>query len=188
MVHVGDSFANPVTRERFEWRATNASTGGAYCEFDLHLGAGAKLAAAHRHPNQVESFSLLSGSLQMKLDGQRRTVDAGEEVVVPGGSAHSWGNVSDEPAHVLVRLTPSILIDEYFEAFCRIAESGQANKAGLPRNPLQLAVLLDRHRAEFALPSPVAQALAGPAVRVLAVVGRAAGFRPDGTRVRPDRA
>lgn len=112
MVHVGDSFANPVTREQFEWRATNASTGGECCEFDLHLGAGAKLAAAHRHPNQVESFFLLSGSLQMKLDGQRRTVTPGEEVVVPGGSAHSWGNVSDEPAHVLVRLTPSILIDE----------------------------------------------------------------------------
>lgn len=184
MVQIDDSFENPVTRERFVWRATTASTAGEYCEFDLHLDAGAKLAAAHRHPRQVESFSLLSGSLEMKLAGKHRTVTAGEEVVVPGRSAHSWGNVSDEPAHVLVRLTPSIKIDEYFEAFCRIAASGQANKAGLPKNPLQLAVLLDRHRDEFELPSPFAQALAGPAVRVLAVVGRAAGFRPDGTRAR----
>lgn len=185
MIQIGDSFENPVTRERFVWRATTASTAGEYCEFDLHLGPGAKLAAAHRHPGQVESFSLLSGELQLKLDGQRRTLTAGEEVVVPGGAAHSWGNVADEPAHVLVRLTPSAMIDEYFEAFCRIASSGRANKAGLPRNPLQFAVLLDRHRDEFALPSPFAQALAGPAVRVLAVVGRAAGYRADGTRGRP---
>lgn len=184
VVGIGDSFDNPVTRERFEWRATTASTAGEYCEFDLHLAAGAKLAAAHRHPKQVESFSLLSGTLEMRLGGQHRTVAAGEEVVVPGGTAHSWGNVSDESAHVLVRLTPSIKIDEYFEAFCRIAASGGANKAGLPKNPLQLAVLLDRHSDEFQLPSPFAQALAGPAVRVLAIVGRAAGFRPDGTRAR----
>ena len=185
MVHIGDSFENPITRELFVWRATSASTAGEYCEFDLHLGAGATLAAAHRHPSQVESFSLLRGSLEMKLAGQRRTLMAGEEVVVPGGVAHSWGNVADEPAHVLVRLTPSIKIDEYFEAFCRIAASGQANKVGLPKNPLQLAVLLDRHRDEFALPSRLAQALAGPSIRVIAGVGRAAGFRSDGTRARP---
>lgn len=188
MIHIGDSFENPVTRERFVWRATTSSTGGQYCEFDLHLGPGAKLAAAHRHPGQLESFSLLSGSLQMKVAGQRRSVLAGEDVVVPAGTAHSWGNVADTPAHVLVRLTPSLLIDEYFQAFCRIASSGQANKRGLPKNPLQFAVLLDRHRDEFALPSAFAQALAGPAVRVLAVLGRAAGFRPDGTRARPVRS
>ena len=49
MVQIGDSFENPITKERFVWRATAASTGGEYCEFDLHLGPGATLAAAHRH-------------------------------------------------------------------------------------------------------------------------------------------
>lgn len=187
MVRVGDSFENPVTRERFTWRATASSTGGKYCEFDLHLGPGAKLAAAHRHPGQIETFSLLSGSLEMKVDGQRRTVTAGEDVVIARGSAHAWGNTSDEPADVLVRLTPSLLADQYFEAFCRIATDGRANKLGLPKNPLQFAVLLDRHLDEFALPSPVANALVSPALRALAVVGRAAGFRPDGTRTRNRR-
>lgn len=184
MVQVGESFENPVTRERFVWRATAGSTGGEYCEFDLHLGPGAKLAAAHRHPGQLETFSLLSGVVEMKVAGQRRAVSAGEEVAVPMGAAHAWGNTSDEPAHVVVRLTPSYLIEEYFEAFCRIASEGRANKLGLPRNPLQFAVLIDQHLDEFALPSPLAQAVAAPAIRALAVVGRAAGFRPDGTRDR----
>jgi len=184
VVQIGDSFENPVTKERFVWRATTSSTGGDYCEFDLHLGAGAKLAAAHRHPGQLETFSLISGALEMQLAGQRRSVAAGDEVVVPGGMAHAWGNVADEPAHVVVGLTPSLMIDEYFEAFCRIASNGQANRLGLPKNPLQFAVLIDRHRDEFALPSPVAQAFAGPALRALAVIGRAAGFRSDGTRER----
>lgn len=187
MVAIGDNFENPVTRERFVWRATAASTGGQYCEFDLHLGPGAKLAAPHRHPGQLETFSLLAGTLETKVAGHRRTLDTGEDVAVPMGTAHAWGNTSDEPAHVLVRLTPSYLIEEYFEAFCRIASEGRANKLGLPKNPLQFAVLIERHLDEFALPSPLAQAVAGPALRALAVVGRAAGFRADGTRVRPGR-
>ncbi len=184
MVDVGDSFSNPVTRERFVFRATSASTGGAYCEFGLHLGGGATLAAAHSHPGQIESFALLSGDLAMTVGRERRSVTAGEEVVVPAGTGHAWGNVSDQPAHVLVRLTPAKLIEDYFEAFCRIAERGDANSRGLPRNPLQFAVLLDAHRDAFALPSPLAQTLAGPALRVAAALGRAAGFRPDGTRAR----
>src|SRR5689334_875725 len=110
-------------------RATAASTGGQYCEFDLHLA----------------------------------------------------------PAHALVRLTPSCLVDEYFAALCRVASSGRANRLGLPRIPLQFAVVFDRHRDEVALASPLAQSLASPAVRALAVLGRAAGFRPDGSRSRSDR-
>jgi mannose-6-phosphate isomerase-like protein (cupin superfamily) len=184
MVDVGDSVENPVTRERFVFRATAASTQGEYCEFDLHLGGGATLAAAHAHPKQIETFTLLSGTLTMKVGRDRRSVFPGDEIVVPAGTGHSWGNVTDEPAHVLVRLTPSYLADAYFEAFCRIASRGDANSRGLPKNPLQFAVLIDAHREEFALPSPLAQAVAGPAMRVVAALGRAAGFRPDGTRIR----
>jgi mannose-6-phosphate isomerase-like protein (cupin superfamily) len=188
VVDIGDSFSNPVTRERFVMRATSASTDGQYCEFDLHLGGGATLAAAHAHPGQIESFSLLSGNLNMQLGRLRRDVEAGEEIVVPAGTGHAWGNVTNEPAHVVVRLTPAHLIDEYFEAFCLIASSGGANSRGLPKNPLQFAVLIDAHRDAFALPSPLAQAVAGPALRVVAAFGRAAGFRPDGTRKRRSAA
>ena len=184
---VGSTFENPVTGERFVMRATAASTGGRYCEFDLHLAPGAKVAAPHRHPGKLETFSLLSGALEMAMAGQRRRVEAGEDVAVPIGVPHTWGNTSEEPAHALVRLTPSYLVDEYFAALCRVASSGRANRLGLPRNPLQFAVVFDRHRDEVALASPLAQSLAGPVVRALAVLGRAAGFRPDGSRSRSDR-
>ncbi len=184
MVAVGDSFANPVTGERFVWRATAGSTGGEYCEFDLHMDGGAKLAAPHRHPGQLEAFSVLAGRLHSTVDGQQRVLETGEEFVVPVDTAHTWGNPSDEPAVVRVRLTPSKLAEDFFAAFCRVATDGRANKAGLPKNPLQFAVLADAHRDEFAFASPVAQLAAAPVLRLLAVVGRQAGFRPDGTRQR----
>ena len=182
MVRTGESMENPVSGERFVWRATAASTAGEYCEFDLFLAPGARIAAAHRHPSQLETFSVLGGTLEMTIAGQRRTVPAGGEAVVPPATAHALGNPGDEPAHAIVRITPSHQIEEFFAAFCRIASSGRLNKAGLPKNPLQFAVLADQHRAELQLPSPLAQAVAGPAARALAVIGRAAGFRPDGTR------
>jgi quercetin dioxygenase-like cupin family protein len=184
VVQVGEIMENPVSGERFVWRATTASTGGEYCEFDLFLAPGARIAAAHRHPSQLETFSVLSGTLEMKIAGQRRIVPAGEEAAVPAAPAHALGNPGDEPAHAVVRITPSYVIDEFFAAFCRMAGSGLLNKAGLPRNPLRFAVLADQHRAELQLPSPLAQAVAGPAARALAVIGRAAGFQPDGTRAR----
>jgi quercetin dioxygenase-like cupin family protein len=173
---------NPVSGERFVWRATSDSTGGQYCEFDLFLAPGARIAAAHRHPTQLETFSVVSGTLAMTIGGQRRTVPAGEEAAVPAATAHALGNPGEEPAHAVCRVTPSYRLDEFFEAFCRLANSGQLNKAGLPRNPLQFAVLADQHRAELQLPSPLAQAVLGPTSRALAVIGRAAGFQPDGTR------
>jgi quercetin dioxygenase-like cupin family protein len=182
VVQVGEIMENPASGERFVWRATAASTGGEYCEFDLFLAPGARIAAAHRHPSQLETFSVLSGTLEMHIGGRQRVVPTGEEAAVPAATEHALGNPSDEPAHVVCRITPSYLIDEFFEAFCGIANRGELNKAGLPRNPLQFAVLADYHRAELQLPSPLAQALLGPTSRVLAVIGRAAGFRPDGTR------
>jgi quercetin dioxygenase-like cupin family protein len=135
VVAVGDTFENPVTRERFVFLATAGSTGGEYCEFDLHLSPGAKLAAAHRHPGQLEAFSVLSGTLQSRVDGQSRVVGTGEELVVPVGAAHTWGNPGDQPAHVRVRLTPSTLADEYFAAFCRIATEGRGEQGRPAEEP-----------------------------------------------------
>jgi hypothetical protein len=123
----------------------------------------------------------------MAVAGQHRRVEAGDDVAVPIGAPHTWGKTSAEPAHALVRLTPSCLVDEFFAALCRVASSGRANRLGLPRNPLQFAVVFDRHRDEIALASPLAQSFATPAVRALAVLGRAAGFRADGSRSRSGR-
>jgi quercetin dioxygenase-like cupin family protein len=130
MVQVGDSMENPASGERFVWRATAASTGGEYCEFDLFLAPGAKIAAAHRHPSQLETFSVLSGTMEMQIAGQRRVVPAGEEVAVPAATAHALGNPSEEPAHVICRIIPAYLLEEFFEAFCGIANRGELTRPG----------------------------------------------------------
>jgi hypothetical protein len=95
--------------------------------------------------------------------------------VIPPGTAHSWGNAAPGPSHVLVRLAPALDIEDFFEAFCAVAASGEAAASGLPRNPLLLAALLDGYREEFAFPSPVMRLLLTPVLRLCAVIARRSG-------------
>ena len=127
---------------------------------------------------------MLAGRLHSTVDGQQRVLETGEEFVVPVNAAHTWGNPTDEPAVVRVRLTPSKLAEEFFAAFCRVATDGGANRAGLPKNPLQFAVLADAHRDEFAFASPFAEL----AARRCCGCWRSSGGRPASDPTAPGSA
>lgn len=172
MVSVGDEMTNVRSGERFVWRATRASTAGEYCEFDLYLSPTAKVAAPHRHPQQEERFSVVAGRFTLTKGLDSSTLDPAEVGVIPPNVPHQWGNTSGRPAHVLVRLTPALHIEEYFAKFCAVAAAGRAGPTGLPRNPLQLAVLFDAYRQEFAFATDRQQRWLSPLVTVLAAVGR----------------
>jgi hypothetical protein len=76
-----------------------------------------------------------------------------------------------------VRLTPALRSEDFFETFCGLARDGKTNKKGLPRNPLQLAVLAHAFRAEFGLTSAPARIIAPAIFAVLAAACRLSGLR-----------
>jgi mannose-6-phosphate isomerase-like protein (cupin superfamily) len=168
---------NPASKERFVWRHTAASTGGEFAEFELILDEGASVAAAHVHPHQREDFRLEQGVLDLRVARRKERLEPGAERSVPPATAHAWWNAGQEEARVVVRLTPAMRSEDWFETFCGLARDGKANKKGLPRNPLQLFVMAHEYRREFGLPSAPVRAAAAPFVALLAAVGRAAGFR-----------
>lgn len=176
MVQIGDEMINEQSGERFVWRATHASTNGAYCEFDLYLTADARVAAPHRHPSQIEQFTVVTGTFALTSTQLRGDFQPGEVAVIPADAAHRWSNTSGEPAHVVVRLTPALHIEDYFARFCAIATAGRAASSGIPRNPLELAVLFGAYGDEFALASPLVHRVLRPVIAVLAVLGRRRGF------------
>ena len=179
MVNIDEQMSNTITGERFVWRATRASTGGEYCEFDLHLSPHAKVAAPHRHPRQIEEFTVLEGSVTFRRGRGRQewvTAGAGESVEIPLGTAHSWGNTSPQGSLVRVRLTPALRTEEYFATFCAIATSGRASRLGMARNPLQLAIIFADHLDEFSAPNEVAQRVLVPVITVLAAIARRLGY------------
>ncbi len=167
---------NPVTGERFVWRHTAASTGGEFVECDFFLDQGAVVAAPHVHPRQREDFRVEVGTIQLRVGRSKYTLTAGDERSVEANTVHTWRNAGTGTAHVVVRLTPAMRSEDFFETFCGLARDGKVNRKGLPRSPLQLAVLAHEFREEMALPPP-ARYVMRPVISVLARLGARRGVR-----------
>lgn len=161
------------------WRHTAASTGGEFAEFDLHLGEGATVAGRHAHPYQLEEFRVESGAIRLRRGKSEETLRPGDERSVDAGVPHSWANVGTGDAHVVVRFTPALRSEEFFEAFCSFAEAGKLNKKGLPRNPALLAAWMHEYRDEVAAPSSIQRMALRPLLATLAPLGRRAFKAPE---------
>lgn len=157
--------------------ASGESAEGRFAEFDLHLSEGAVAAAAHVHPAQQKQFHVESGSIRLRAGDREQQLEAGEWATVDAGVTHAWGNTGSGEAHVVVRLTPALRSEDFFETFCGLARDGKVTRQGLPRNPFQLAVLARAHLSEFALASSGARALSRPLFSALAIARRAFGLK-----------
>jgi quercetin dioxygenase-like cupin family protein len=175
VARVGAEMVNPATRERFVWRHTAASTGGEFAEVDLFLDEGATV-DPHIHPQQREDFRIEAGKLQLCVGKEEHTLAVGDEHSVEARAVHAWRNVGPGTAHVVIRFTPAMRSEDFFETFCGLARDGKVNKKGLPSSPLQMAVLFHEFRHEIASPAP-ARYIVGPVVALLARLGTRKGLR-----------
>lgn len=177
MATVGEEMVNPVSRERFVWTHTAESTDGGFCEFDLYLGEGALVAAPHLHPGQQERFEVKRGAIRLSSGGQEEVLRVGDVRTIEPCTVHAWGNEGGEEALVTVRLTPALRSEAFFTSFCRVANAGQANARGMPRNPLRLAVCAHEYKDVARLPGAAGSPPAMALLAALAALGRAFGIR-----------
>ena len=94
------------------FKATAASTSGAFSLHERLVPAGGRRPPAHVHPDRVEAFWVLDGVAEFELDGEERSATAGSFVLVPGGVAHTFGASESQAARVLVLHAPAL--DDYF--------------------------------------------------------------------------
>lgn len=87
MAKTGDRFEMP-DGSAFIVRRAAAETGGEYSEMELSLPPGLVPPPPHIHPQQVEEFEVLEGSLDVTVDGQWRTLRSGESASVPRGAPY----------------------------------------------------------------------------------------------------
>jgi len=111
---VGAELVNPVAGSRTVFRATAASTGGAYVEVEQTYRAHSPKPPLHLHPNQDEHFTVLSGHLHAVLDGVESDLFAGDELEVPRGVAHQMWGAADEPTVIVWRTTPALRTDQLY--------------------------------------------------------------------------
>jgi quercetin dioxygenase-like cupin family protein len=65
-------------------------------------------APPHVHHEGDEGFCVLRGNLEVLVGDERRILSAGEHLVVPAGTTHTFATVDTDGADVLAVMTPEI--------------------------------------------------------------------------------
>jgi hypothetical protein len=95
-------------------------------------------------------------------------------VVLPPGTLHAVWNAGAAEVHVLVDFRPALRTETALETLADLARAGKTTAAGVPRNPLRLAVVLRQFGDEITLVRPPLAVKA--TLRLLAAIGRLLGF------------
>jgi quercetin dioxygenase-like cupin family protein len=109
------------------YKATAAETGGSFSLWEAIIPPG-EGPPPHTHTREDEAFYVLSGELSIEFEGEPspRRVGPGGFFFGARGRRHTFRNVSDTPARVLILSAPSCGLDQMF------AELDAATAAGMP--------------------------------------------------------
>jgi quercetin dioxygenase-like cupin family protein len=119
----GEPVDNPLGAD-VVFKARGVQTEGTLIAFETVVapGAGPPL---HTHANEDESMYVLDGEMRFKLGGEIQAAPAGSFVFVPRGTPHTWQNVGDGPARMLIHFTPSGM-ERFFDGFAALETPGPA--------------------------------------------------------------
>src|SRR5215212_9255406 len=179
MAKAEDVIENPITGERITFLRTTTETNGELLRFE-YVVPPRFFIPEHFHPHQEERHEVISGTLRGRVGGQERDYSEGERVVGPAGVPHAWKNPSsDEELHFVSELRPPLAFETILETTFGLARDGKSTKQGIPKSPLQIAVLADESRGMFyATRVPVAVQEGFLALlALLASVGRLLGYK-----------
>jgi len=95
------------------FKATHASTNGAFSFMQRTLPPGGRKPPPHIHTDCEEAFYVLAGEIEFFLGADTVIGRPGSFVHVPGGVSHTFGNAATAPSRLLIIHAPAM--DSYFE-------------------------------------------------------------------------
>jgi quercetin dioxygenase-like cupin family protein len=165
---------NPRQNDRVVFLQTARETDGQLLRLEMFASPGAAAPPDHVHPRQEERFETVSGVLRARVGGEERSLGAGETMVVPPGTPHTWWIDGQEDVHVLVEFRPALNTETFFETMYGLARDGKVGENGVPPF-LQTAVISSAY--EIYLPRPPI-AMQKALFALLVPVGKLMGYRP----------
>ena len=117
------ALVRPTSSVRFV--APGSLTSGRYGLFRWEMKPRAGGPEPHFHRTFSEAFYILEGSVALYGGEDWLEATAGDFLYVPEGGVHAFSNRSDEPAAMLILLSPGVPREEYFKATAEIAKSGR---------------------------------------------------------------
>lgn len=151
MARPGDIVVLPGGDERVVFHTTARETDGRLLEMEATYAPGGRRPPDHFHPRQEERFECLAGSMNVRLDGDERTLSPGDTLTVPAGTRHSFWNGGGDEACLHWEVRPALRTEEMFErlghasstlrALGAIAHHGDEFRLARPPWPLQRPLL-----------------------------------------------
>ena len=102
--------------DRITFLITGAETGGAFFTADVLVASGGG-PPPHVHSREDESFYLQQGTLALQVGGKALNASSGDFIHIPRGTAHSFKNVGQQTARLLMVAAPAGLENFFAEAF-----------------------------------------------------------------------
>ncbi|MGA8015249.1 MAG: cupin domain-containing protein [Candidatus Dormiibacterota bacterium] len=106
------------------FKALAEQDGGDLSLMERTLPAGGRRPPAHRHVDTTEAYFVLDGRVAVMVEAEELTLGPEGFVLVPRGTAHTFGNAGDEEARLLVIHAPAM--DRYFAALHDLWNRGRA--------------------------------------------------------------
>jgi mannose-6-phosphate isomerase-like protein (cupin superfamily) len=169
-VRAGDAIWNPLTGEKGLLVESAEETDGAriVVEFAVEEG-GFVPGGEHVHDICIERFEVRQGSIAFLLNGEERTLRAGEEATVAPGTWHRWWNAGEEEVRIRARVEPALRFEQAILTFWGLCADRHTDAEGRPEALLG-ALMARRYRDEIRLRQPpaVVQKLMLPPLAALA--------------------
>ena len=176
MAYKGKQLSNPKTGQDILFLQTAKDTGGALLEMETTYNSHSKEPAAHYHPFQKEDFTVLSGQLTVRIDGQLRVLKQGDTLHIPSGKVHAMWNDVDGRTIVNWKVQPAMDTEHLLETATGLVMDGKTNSDGMP-NILQVALMANKYSDVFRL-AKLPFGLQKTLFFVLSPFAYLAGYRP----------
>lgn len=115
----GPAYCGPG--DRITYLITGAETEGAFFMAEVSVAPGGG-PPPHVHSREDESFYVQRGTLAVRVGEKALNVSVGDFVHLPRGVPHSFRNVGDETATMLMVVTPAGLENYFAETFFPAAD------------------------------------------------------------------
>jgi quercetin dioxygenase-like cupin family protein len=92
---------------------------------EIHLPPNSPAPLQHRHAQHDEGFYILSGSVRFTVGQDTYDAGVGTWVLVPPGAPHSFENIGEDTAVILLTFTPDLYV-QYFRDIRDMVASGQS--------------------------------------------------------------
>src|SRR5215208_3419736 len=169
-MRAGDVVWNSLTGEKALVIESAEENGGARIVVDFVVEPdGFVPGGEHLHAVCTEHFQVRSGQIAFMLDGEERTLGAGEEATIAPGVWHRWWNAGRDEVRIRARIEPAIRFQEALLVFWGLCSHGLTDEQGRP-SPLIGALVATRYRRElrYRQPPGAVQRVAFPPLAALA--------------------